>query len=227
MVQETVNPAATVAWIGKGGRARLLAEAVQLLSREGVHGMSIGKLAERTGYSKGGIMAHFGSKRELVIALVAEAMERTRTFLHGRLERLPTATERLTGVLAAYGSYWTEGVFEGGCPFLNLAVHAVDPQDEIAAAVREAARGLVADLADIVRTGQAAGEFRPEVDPEDVGERVLSLCIGAGWTYRMTADATIFARLEPTLERLVQNISAASAVEAGGSRTNQWDQTHA
>jgi AcrR family transcriptional regulator len=227
MVQETVNPAATVAWSGKGGRARLLAEAVQLLSREGVHGMSIGKLAERTGYSKGGIMAHFGSKQELVLALLAEAAERTRTFLSGRLEGLPTATDRLTRVLAAYGSYWTEGIFEGGCPFLNLAVHAVDPQDEIAAAVREAARGLVVDLADIVRAGQAAGEFDPGADPEEIGERVLSLCIGAGWTYRMTADATIFARLEPTLERIVQNISAPSSVEAGDSRTNRWDRTHA
>lgn len=81
MAKEYVDPAATVVRIGKGGRTRLLAEAVQLLSREGVHGMSIGKLAERTGYSKGGIMAHFGSKRELVLALVTEAAERTRAFL--------------------------------------------------------------------------------------------------------------------------------------------------
>lgn len=36
----------------RGGRASLVSEAVQLLSREGIHGMSIGKLADRTGYSK-------------------------------------------------------------------------------------------------------------------------------------------------------------------------------
>lgn len=227
MTQEIVNPAAAVVRTARGGRERLLAEAVQLLSREGVHGMSIGKLAERTGYSKGGIMAHFGSKQELVLALLTEAAARARTFLESHLSGLPTATARLRRVLAAYGIYWTEGVFEGGCPFLNLAVNAVDPQDEIAAAVREAARGFSADIADIVRRGQAAGEFRPEIEAEDVGERVFSLCIGAGWTYRMTADATIFARLEPTLDQIVENISLPPAVETEDDRPSRWERTHA
>lgn len=124
-------------------------------------------------------------------------------------------------MLEAYGSYWTEGVFEGGCPFLNLAVDAVDREDNIAAAVRQAARGLIADLAEVVRAGQAAGEFRSEVEPQEVGERIFSLCIGAGWTYRMTADATIFARLGPTLEQLVQNISVPETVKTGGNRAAQ------
>jgi AcrR family transcriptional regulator len=212
-----MNPAAAVAKTGKGGRTRLLAEAVQLLSREGVHGMSIGKLAERTGYSKGGIMAHFGSKQELVLVLIGEAAELTRAYLLSRLAEAPTATARLSRVLEAYGSYWTEGVFEGGCPFLNLAVDAVDPQDEVAAALREAARGLVADLADIVRAGQATGEFRDDVEPEEVGERFFSLCIGAGWTYRMTGDATIFARLGPTVRQLVENVSVPANVETGAA----------
>ena len=54
----------------RGGRATLVTEAVQLLSREGIHGMSIGKLAERTGYSKGGIMAHFHDPDGNVLSLI-------------------------------------------------------------------------------------------------------------------------------------------------------------
>ena len=103
----------------KGGRATLVAEAVQLLSREGIDGMSIGKLAERTGYSKGGIMAHFTSKREMILALVEESVAMAREYFREELEGAKTPTERLSRTLETYGSYWTSGLFEGGIARLH------------------------------------------------------------------------------------------------------------
>jgi AcrR family transcriptional regulator len=206
---------ATISWAGvrngeRGGRASLVAEAVQLLSREGIHGMSIGKLAERTGYSKGGIMAHFSSKEELVLALVEESVAMARAYFREQLRDATSPTERLSRTLRTYGRYWTEGVFEGGCLFLNLAVDAIDATDDIALALRRAARQFIADFANVVRIGQATGEFRKEVDPDDVGERLMSLCVGAGWTYRMTGDAGIFERMQPAVDQIVRGIARSS-----------------
>jgi AcrR family transcriptional regulator len=194
----------------KGGRATLVTEAVQLLSREGIHGMSIGKLAERTGYSKGGIMAHFTSKREMVLALVEESVSMARAYFREELEGAKTPTERLSRTLRTYGSYWTSGLFEGGCLFLNLAVDAVDASDEISLALRQAARTFISDFANVVRIGQATGEFVPEADPDDIGEKLMTLCVGCGWTYRMTGDAEIFARMQPAVDEIVRGISRRS-----------------
>lgn len=195
----------------KGGRAALVAEAVQLLSQQGIHGMSIGKLAERTGYSKGGIMAHFTSKREMVLALVEESVSMAREYFREVLEDTKTPTERLSRTLETYGSYWTSGLFEGGCLFLNLAVDAVDSSDEIALALRQAARTFISDFANVVRIGQATGDFKAEADPDDIGEKLMALCVGCGWTYRMTGDAAIFERMQPAVDEIVAGISRRSA----------------
>lgn len=190
----------------RGGRATLVAEAVQLLSREGIDGMSIGKLAERTGYSKGGIMAHFSSKEELVLALVEESVAMARAYFRDQLKDAGTPTERLTRTLRTYGRYWQSGLFEGGCLFLNLSVDAIDPADEIALALRKAARTFISDFANVVRIGQATGEFRRDADPDDIGEKLMSLCVGAGWTYRMTGDPEIFDRMQPAVDQIVRGI---------------------
>lgn len=193
----------------RGGRATLVAEAVQLLSREGIHAMSIGKLADRTGYSKGGIMAHFTSKEELVLALVEESVSMARAYFRDQLKDATSPTERLSRTLRTYGQYWTSGLFEGGCLFLNLAVDAIAEEGEIAQALRRAARKFTSDFAAVVRIGQATGEFRKDVDPDDLGERLMSLCVGAGWTCRMTGDVRIFERMQPAVDQLLRELSRA------------------
>jgi AcrR family transcriptional regulator len=191
----------------RGGRAGLVAEAVQLLSCEGIEGMSIGKLAERTGYSKGGIMAHFTSKQEMVLSLIEESVAMAREYFRTRLRDATSPTDRLSRTLDTYGEYWTSGLFEGGCPFLNLAVDAVDATDEVAIALRRAARVFISDFANVVRIGQATGELSKDANPDDIGERLMSLCVGCGWTYRMTGDADIFRRMQPAVDGIVQGIS--------------------
>ncbi len=201
-----VESAAGVRVVERGGRASLVAEAVQMLSRMGIHGMSIGKLAERTGYSKGGIMAHFSSKREMVLALVEESIAIAREFFREELRDAATPTERLSRTLEAYGQYWTSNVFEGGCLFLNLSVDAVEEDDVVASALREAARTFIDDFASIVRIGQATGDFRADADPTDVGERLMSLCVGCGWTCRMTGKVDVFQRMQPAVDEIIGEI---------------------
>jgi AcrR family transcriptional regulator len=193
-------------------RGDLLGEALQLLSLEGVEGTSIGALSERSGYSKGGIMAHFGSKDAMVRLLVDEGVARVRRFFREELKDATTPTQRLTRTLQAYGRYWTSGVFEGGCLFLNLAVDA-HGDGAIAIALRKAARTFISDFASVVRIGQAKGEFRSDVNPDEIGEKLMTLCMGCAWTARMTGDPSIFARLQPALEEILADISRPVRVE--------------
>jgi AcrR family transcriptional regulator len=212
MTTDVASTAASIRPVLREGRGNLLTEAVQLLSTLGIHGMSIGKLAQRSGYSKGGIMAHFTSKRAMILTLVEESVEIARRFFREELKGASTPTERLSRTLETYGRYWTSALFEGGCPFVNLAVDAVDPNDEIAIALRRAARTFIADFANIVRIGQATGEFRDDADPDDVGEKLMALCVGSGWVYRMTGDSGIFGRMQPGVDRILAEISRRGTV---------------
>jgi AcrR family transcriptional regulator len=207
MATNVTTAAEPIRPIARQERGDLMTEAVQLLSTMGIHGMSIGKLAQRSGYSKGGIMAHFSSKQAMVLTLVDEAVVIARRFFREELKSAATPTERLGRTLETYGRYWTSGLFEGGCPFLNLAVDAIQPNDEIAIALRRAARTFISDFANVVRIGQATGEFKDEANPDDIGEQLMALCVGSGWVYRMTGDAAVFARMQPAVDRVLAGIS--------------------
>src|ERR1700732_3723054 len=61
----------------KGLRTReaILARAVDIASRQGLEGLTVGSLAEQLGMSKSGLFAHFGSKEELQLATVEMARQ--------------------------------------------------------------------------------------------------------------------------------------------------------
>jgi AcrR family transcriptional regulator len=211
-----VSPAAKIrrkaARDGANERRDLVGEALQLLSKEGVEGTSIGVLSERSGYSKGGIMAHFGSKDAMVQQLVEEGVSRTRRFFREELKDAATPSERLMRTLQAYGRYWTSGVFEGGCLFLNTSVDAIG-EDDVAIALRKAARTFISDFASIVRIGQATGDFRADVNADEIGEKLMTLCMGCAWTARMTGDPSIFARMQPAADEIIRGIARRERIE--------------
>src|SRR3954468_3285281 len=58
---------------GKRSRETILREAARLATVEGLHGLSLSRLADAVGMSKSGLFAHFGSKEELQLATVEAA----------------------------------------------------------------------------------------------------------------------------------------------------------
>src|SRR6478609_10139228 len=71
-----MTPATMRSTKGEETRAQILAAAVEQASSAGFESLTIGTLAERTGLSKSGLFAHFGSRLELQIAALDEASRR-------------------------------------------------------------------------------------------------------------------------------------------------------
>ena len=60
---------------GERSRARVVEQAAQLATIEGIEGISIGRLAEVTGIAKSSVYALFGSKKELQLATINAARD--------------------------------------------------------------------------------------------------------------------------------------------------------
>jgi AcrR family transcriptional regulator len=60
---------------GERSRARIVKEAAQLATIEGIEGLSIGRLADATGIAKSSVYALFGSKEELQLATINAARD--------------------------------------------------------------------------------------------------------------------------------------------------------
>lgn len=63
-------------------RTKLLDAAATVVRREGVQAMTLARVAEEAGVSKGGLLHHFGSKEELVTALLEQTLADADTGLH-------------------------------------------------------------------------------------------------------------------------------------------------
>ncbi len=109
---------------GDESRRAILSDAVNLASIHGLDGLSIGTLAERTGASKSGIVALFGSKLDLQLATIQAARE---LFLNRVVEptlRAPRGVTRLWTLCRTWLDYSRGRTFDGGCFFRAAAAEA-------------------------------------------------------------------------------------------------------
>jgi AcrR family transcriptional regulator len=143
-------------------RPAILTAAAEVISERGVHNTRISDVAERAGTSAPGVLYWFPTKDELLVEALQFADDRFYESLTAELEGLGTATARLTRLIELWPA---EGDGETTL-WMELWVRALrDP--ELAKTRERLDRRWRKAIADIVRDGQASGEFRP-ADADDV-----------------------------------------------------------
>ena len=146
-------------------RGRIIARALEIASTEGVQGLSLGPLAERVGMSKSGLFAHFRSKEELQLQLLAAAVEEFRAMVVEPVGAIPSGPERFR-VLFDRWLAWNQARAEmpGGCIFTQVATELDDqpgpPRDFLVDALREWQHTLAA----FTRSAVRSGTFRADLD---------------------------------------------------------------
>jgi len=104
---------------GEATRSRILDHAMQLASRDGLDGLTIGSLSEALSLSKSGLFAHFGSKEALQLAV----LEHTRARFAAHLEPYLRGIAKGLPMLLAFARAWLDWVassdLPAGCPLLG------------------------------------------------------------------------------------------------------------
>jgi AcrR family transcriptional regulator len=143
-------------------RPAILTAAAEVISERGVHNTRISDVAERAGTSAPGVLYWFPTKDDLLVQALQFADDRFYEGLTRELAEFGGATERLSRLIDLWPA---EGDGETTL-WMELWVRALrDPQ---LARTRERLDRRWRDaIADIVRDGQASGEFGP-ADADDV-----------------------------------------------------------
>lgn len=141
-------------------RPAILKAAAEVIAERGVIGTRIADIAERADTSAPGVLYWFATKDELLTEALAFADDRFYEELSKDLAQRGDARARLARIVEMWPAEGdTETVL-----WMELWVRALrDP--EVAAARERLDRRWRAAIVDVVRDGQAAGEFHP-VDPE-------------------------------------------------------------
>lgn len=185
----------------QGPRAAILGAAVELGSLRGLEELSMGGLASAVAMSKSGLFAHFGSKRELQLATLAQAWE----VFEAEVLRLPgdDAPPDLDALLERWLSFYERKVFPGGCFFLVSAVQFAGRQDPVAEALAAAVDRQTSALEEAVHRAGESGEMPARKDPGRTALGLYSLLVNADSLYHVGADPVVFERARVSISELL------------------------
>jgi AcrR family transcriptional regulator len=169
--------------------AALLNAAAELVVEDGVHSLTLARVGERAGYSRGLITHYFGSKQ----ALLERLAQATQSGFVPGLGGLPPGLDRLLRLIDGY-------IGAVGCmkmlnrAFLLLWAEAATAA-ELARIFRERDGAFRADLRADVAAGIADGTVRPDAAAEDVAVALLAQLRGIGLQRLVDSSAVDTERL--------------------------------
>ncbi|MGH2658783.1 MAG: TetR/AcrR family transcriptional regulator [Actinomycetota bacterium] len=173
-------------------REGVLQAALEVIVERGLANTRMTDIAKRAGMSPGNILYYFESKDDLLMDLLRWSEDLLLRQANEEFDRLPSYADRLQRLteLAA-----PAGPSDPGW-ILWLEVWSLSPHDErIGRGHADLDRRWVGTLADLVRSGQEAGEFSPDIDPKDFAVRYGAMMDGLAIKVVAGIDGMDVARL--------------------------------
>jgi AcrR family transcriptional regulator len=175
---------------GLRSRTAILQRSVQLASRDGLEGLTVGALAADLGVHKSNVFALFGSKEELQLATLKVAREMLIELVVVPALDAPEGLARLSAIGEAWCDYFLSDVFEGGC-FLCAASTEMDGRP---GPVRDAVATVMREWLSVLRlnieAAISAGELEADVDAAAMAFRLHALGMAANWQRQLLDDRT-------------------------------------
>lgn len=187
---------------GEETRAAILDAALVQASEAGFESLTIGSLAERTGLSKSGLFAHFGSREELQVAAVeATAARFTETVFLPALK----AKRGLPRIRMLFENWldWTVRNGLTGCPMQAAAVEFDDRPGQVRDAVLAHYKRLEQELGRAVELAIEQGHLRAGLDVEQFVFDMLGVIFAYYHGARLFRRDEAATRARRAFERLV------------------------
>ncbi len=192
---------------GEDTRAQILSAAVVQASASGFESLTIGSLAEKTGMSKSGLFAHFGSKQELQIAAVDEAGRQFAEAVFLPALKVPRGLKRVRALFENWITWPERAGLPGGCPIEAASREYHHQPGAMRDAVVERQSQLDHELAKAVQMAVDTGELRPGTDARQVAFEMISIVLGFYRTNLLFGQVESGKRARQSFDRLIQHHS--------------------
>lgn len=198
--------------MGKGAQTKqaILDEAVSLASQVGLSALSIGGLAERSGMSKSGLFAHFGSKEDMQLAVIAAAQERFLDVVLRPALKSKRGLPRLRAMMHNWIGWSQKTKLPGGCVLMAASIEFDDQPGPVRDAVAAGQRGWRRTLADAVSMAVGEGHLRADTDVDQFVFEMVGIVMVAEQNSRLFGDRQSAARGMAAFDRLVRDCAPAA-----------------
>jgi AcrR family transcriptional regulator len=189
---------------GELTRAAILDVALELASREGLEGLTIGLLADKMNMSKSGVFAHFGSREDLQMEVLK--------LYHHRFEQevfFPSVKEaRGIPRLQAMFARWIKRVsveIASGCIYISGAVEYDDRPGPIREELVAMVRAWQGALLRCVEQCIAAEQLQPDTDAQQMVYEMYGLILALHHDARFLRRPGSVDRAKVGFDRLLEN----------------------
>ena len=185
-------------------RREIVQATLELFTKRGARGTSVADVAERVGISAPAVLHHFGTKDDLLMAVVQErdkrvAVEFTELLAEGGLaglRRIADMGEVLAqerGLVAAYVVFLAENLHEGDVAHQYFVDRTYVTKDFLAGLIREA---------------QKDGEVRADVDADTKAGEITAFLHGAAMQWAIDPSIGLAELYRSYVETLVRDLAA-------------------
>ena len=199
-----MSPAtATSTTKGERTRAAILDAALRIVSKAGLDGLTIGTLADATGMSKSGLFAHFGSREELLLAVLAHGQAQFTEVVFQPAMAKARGLPRLKAMFTNWLD-WTESAeLPGGCPMIGGASEFDDKPGPVRDMLAGGQRIWIETLKRTVRQAIEEGQMQDETDPEQIAFEMFGIALVVHHHRRLLGYPKARARALAALDKLL------------------------
>ncbi len=193
--------------MGKGEetRERILDTAGRLAAREGLDGLSLGKLADSLGVSKSGLFAHFSSKEELQLeTLRAFSTRFIAQVLRPAFVR-PRGLPRLRALFELWLAHTSDPALPGGCLFMAASIELDDREGPVREFLVRSMRDLLEMISRSARLAVEEGHLRKGLDCDQLAFELYGILLSLNHAHRLLRDPKAERRARDAFEALVRS----------------------
>jgi AcrR family transcriptional regulator len=203
---------------GETTRQAILDHAFELARRVGLHGLTIGRLANDLDLSKSGLFAHFNSKEALQIQVLDAAAERFIDVVVRPALAAPRGEPRLRALFDRSLKWEGGQESSGGCIFMQAAFELDDQDGPARDRLVQLQRDWLDTIATIVSGAVTEGQFKPDTDPGQFAYDFQSVVLGYHHAARLLRDRRAEKRARAAFDTLVAAARPKSSTRSSGAR---------
>jgi len=185
-------------------KAFIIETVAPIFNKNGYAAMSLSKITEATGLTKGAIYGHFENKEELAIESFKFSVRKVLKDLNETVNKGEKPIEMLLNVALFYEGYYEYNKQFGGCPILNIGVDANNQNKVIAQLVQSYNHRILEQFSLLIEKAKEANEIKNSIDSMVYAKRFFYMIEGAVYMTHIMKDDSYLKDLSTVLQQIIK-----------------------
>lgn len=185
-------------------KAFIIETVAPIFNKNGYSAMSLSKITDATGLTKGAIYGHFENKENLAIEAFRFSVRSVFKDLNKEVDTGKTPLEKLFKICDFYNKYFDYNKQFGGCPILNIGVDSSNKNSPIAELVKSYNYKILERFEALIEEAKTSNEIKHNIDSMLYAKRFFYMIEGAIYMANIMNDAAYLKDLSVFMKQTIK-----------------------